>query len=161
MKRGSCTFIFLLILGMPALGQVSETSLRSLYGKPVNGSYIVRPGATIATADGSKGEACVLTIWGPTTEKELIAIVDQAVPAVSRGLAVQSLIECTGACQSIRDYERVTVSSAVIGGQSANPAAIITFKSKTCEDRAKEARASGFSITRPETPVTRPAMSRP
>jgi hypothetical protein len=148
MKRGFCQAISWFILGMPAFGQVSETSLRTLYGKPVNGSYIVRPGITIAVTDGPKGEACVLTISGPITEPELTTIIDQAVPAASRGLGLRSMIDCVGACQSIREYEKLTVSFAVMAGQIARPAAIITFKSKSCEHRAREARAGGFSITR-------------
>lgn len=150
-KRRSYRWILLLALGMPALGQISETSLRSLYGKPVNGSYTVRPGVTIATSDGSKGQVCVLTIWGPATEPELNTIIDQAVPAASRGMALLSMTECAGVCQSIGDYERATVSSGATAQQSAHPAAIVVFKSKTCEDRVKEARAMGFSI-RPRLP---------
>ena len=146
MKRRWCGFIFLLTLGMPAFGQVSEASLRSLYGKPVDGSYVVRPGVTIATSAGLKGEACVLTIWGPTTEAELMAIVDQAVPPASRGLALGGVLECMGICKSTREYERVTVSSFVKAGQTASLAAIVISKSKSCEGRAREARAQNFSI---------------
>jgi hypothetical protein len=137
---------------MPAFGQLTERSLRILYGKAVNGSYIVRPGVTISASYGSNAEVCVLTIVGPTTEPELIGLVDQAVPAASRGLAPQSIIDCAGACLSIRAYERVTVSSAVIEGQIAHPAAIVTSKSKSCEAHAREARVQGFSIIRPKLP---------
>lgn len=138
-------------LGTPLFGQVTEASLQALYGKPVAGTYTVRPGVTIATSDGPKGEACVLSIFGPTTEQEANAVIDEVVPAASRGLAGRTMVGCVGACESVRDYEKVTFSWAVMPGQIANPAAIIVFKNKNCEQRAKEVRARGFSITRPKS----------
>ena len=39
-------------------------------------------------------------------------------------------------------YEKVTIASiALADGKLANPAAIVTFKSKSCEARVKEFRA--------------------
>jgi hypothetical protein len=139
------------LFAMPIFGQVSETSLRDLYGKPNTGRYIVRPGVTVATSDGPNGEICVLTISGPIAEQELTAIIDEAVPTASRGLALGRMVDCVGACLSVRRYEKLTISSAVMGGQIADPAAIITSNSKNCEQRAKDARAKGFSMTRPNT----------
>jgi hypothetical protein len=147
-QRRLCQVMSCLALGTPIFGQVSEASLRALYGNPVKGSYTVRPGVTMATSNGPKGEVCVLTIAGPVTEQQLMAMIDVAVPASSRGLALNHLLECLGACQSVRVYENATIRSAVMSGQTSNPAAIISFKSKNCEERAKEARAQVFSINR-------------
>jgi hypothetical protein len=148
MQRRLCQVMFCLALGTPTFGQVSEASLRTLYGNPVKGSYTDGPGATMATSNGPKGEVCVLTISGPITEQQLMAMIDVAVPASSRGLALGNSLECVGACQSVRIYEKVTIRSAVMSGQTSNPAAIVSFKSKNCEERAKEARAQVFSINR-------------
>ena len=147
-----CQVVFWIALGTPIFGQVNEATLRTLYGNPVNGSYTVRPGVTMATANGPKGEVCVLTITGPTTERQLMAIIDIAVPSSSRGLLLGQFLDCAGICQSVRDYEKVTISSAVMAGQIANPAAIISFKGKNCEERTKEARVQGFLISRPKQP---------
>jgi hypothetical protein len=149
-KRGLGAMLWL-GLGMPLFGQVSEASLRALYGKPVNGSYVVRPGVTIDTSDGGKREVCVLTVTGPATEHAVMDVVDQAVPAASRGLALRSMLECVGDCVSNRIYEKATIVTAVMAGQTATPAAIVTFKGKSCEQRVKEAGAKGFSITRSAT----------
>jgi len=143
-----CVAISWLALVAAGFGQVSEGSLRALYGKPVAGSYVVRPGVTITAIEGPKGEVCVLTISGPKTEEDLIAVIDKAVPPASRGLALGSLSECMGICRTTRNYEKVTIYSTVLaGGQLDNPAAIVTFKSKSCEARVK-----GF-LASPKTPT--------
>ena len=147
-----CAAIFCLALGAPGFGQVSEASLQALYGKPIDGSYVVHPGVTITVFDGPKGEVCVLTVSGPKTEEELIAIIDKAVPPASRGLALGSLITCMAICQTVRNYEKVTIYSTVLaGGQLDNPAAIVTFKSKSCEARVKEFLASPKTLTADKT----------
>lgn len=140
-------------LEMPLFGQVSEASLRALYGKPVNGSYVVRPGVTIDAFDGPKGEVCVLTVTGPATEQAVMDVVDQAVPAASRGLALGSMLECVGACESDWDYKKVTIVTAVMAGQTATPAAVVTFKGQSCEQRVKEAGARSVSITLSKIPT--------
>lgn len=147
-----CQMIFCFALATPVCGQVSEASLQALYGPPIKGTYTVRPGVEIATSNGPKSEVCVLTVTGPRTEKQLMAVIDVAVPASSRGLALEQWLGCLGACQSIKEYEKVNISSAVMSGQTANPAAIIIFKSKPCEERAKEARTHGFSISQAKQP---------
>ena len=128
-----------LALCVPAFGQVSEASLEARYGKPVAGSYVVRPGVTIKTYEGPKGEVCVLTISGPKTEKDLMAIVDQAVPSASRGLALGGVSVCAGICPTIRNYEKLTIETIVLyDGDRANATAAVTSKSKNCEARVKE-----------------------
>lgn len=107
----------------------------------------------MAASYGRRGEACVLTIWGPTSESELIAIIDEAVPAASRGLALGAMSECMGICKTVRKYEKATVSTAVMAGQIASPAAIVAFRSKTCEGRVKEARDKGLFTTRTRPPA--------
>src|SRR5450432_3666815 len=94
MRRRLCQVMFCFALGTPIFGQVSQASLRTLYGNPVKGSYAVGPGATMATSSGPKGEVCVLTISGPITERELMAIIDVAVPTSSRGLALDNFLDC-------------------------------------------------------------------
>jgi hypothetical protein len=135
-----------LALAMPGFGQVTEASLRTLYGNPVNGSYTVSPGVTIATSDGPQGEVCVLKIVGATTEGQVLTIYDKAVPASARGLALGSMLECVGACKWDMNYEKMTMSYAVMKGQISDPAAIVSFKNKSCKERVKEAEAKGFSI---------------
>ena len=133
---------------MPAFGQVSQASLEVRYGKPVAGSYVVRPGVMIKTYEGPAGEVCVLTVSGPKTEVYLMGILDEVVPTASRGLALGAGSECLGICRTIRDYEKVTIDSIVLAdGKLANPAAVVTIKSKSCEARVKEFRASPRTLT--------------
>jgi len=148
MKGRVCVAVCWLALGMPAFGQVSEESLRALYGKPVGGSYVVRPGVTVTAYEGPKGEVCVLTISGPKTEAYVMGVLDEVVPTASRGLALGAMSECAGICLIIRNYEKVTIDLTVLAdGKLDNPAAEVTFKSKICEARVKEFRAS------PKTPT--------
>ncbi len=129
-----CVAISGLALASPAFGQVSGASLRALYGKPVAGSCVVRPGVTITAIEGPKDEVCVLTISGPKTEVYLMGILDEAVPTASRGLALGALSECLGICRTVSNYEKVTIDSIVLAdGKLADPAAVVTFKSKSCE----------------------------
>lgn len=137
-----CVATAWLAFGMPAFGQVSEASIEARYGKPVAGIYVVRPGVTIKTFEGPGGEVCILTVSGPKTEVYLMGILDEVVPTASRGLAHGAGSECLGICRTIRNYEKVTIASiALADGKLANPAAIVTFKSKSCEARVKEFRA--------------------
>ena len=128
-----CLAISWLAFGVPAFGQVSDASVRS---------YVLRPGVTITEYEGAKHEVCVLTVSGPKTEVYLMGILDEVVPTASRGLALGAMSECAGICLITRNYERVTIETTVLfGGQLDNPAAIVTFKSKSCEARVKEFRA--------------------
>jgi hypothetical protein len=132
-----------LALAMPAFGQVSQASVRS---------YVLRPGVTITEYEGPKHEVCVLTISGPKTEAYVMGILDEVVPTASRGLALGALSECAGICRNIRDYEKVTIDVTVLyDGKLANPAAEVTFKSKSCEARVKEFRASPRALTGDKT----------
>lgn len=126
-----------------AFGQVSQTSVRS---------YVVRPGVTIKTYEGPGGEVCVLTVSGPKTEMYLMGVLDEVVPTASRGLALGAMSECMGICRTIRTYEKLTIDSIVLAdGKLANPAAVVTFKSKRCEARVKEFRATPRTLTGDKT----------
>jgi hypothetical protein len=108
----------------------------------------VRPGVTIKTYEGPAGEVCVLTVSGPKTEAYLMGILDEVVPTASRGLALGALSECAGICMIIRNYEKVTIDVTVLyDGKLDNPAAEVTSKSKSCQARVKEFRASPRALT--------------
>lgn len=135
-----------------ALGQVSQTSLRARYGEPVAGKYVVRPGVTIKTYDGPGGEVCVLTVSGPKTEVYMMGILDEVVPTASRGLALGAMSECMGICRETRTYEKLTIATTVMAdGKLADPAAEVTSRSKSCEARVKEFRASPKTLTGDKT----------
>ena len=148
MRTQLCLIVVGLALGMSAFGQVSASSLETLYGTPVDGKYTVDSEVTIQTMDGPNGEACVLKVSGVTTEERLTAILDLAVPSASRGKLSTDMFECAGACERIGDYQLATIYSALFSGQTSTPSAIIKFKAKLCEQRAKEADAIGLAIKR-------------
>jgi len=145
--------VFLSLSGvLPTFGQVSEKKLRNQYGKPSNGSYTLRTRVSMSTSDGPRGKACVLTISGQLTETELIAIFDDLVATGARGAELNSLGIAAGpngtGLQWVRDYEKVSLVYFQPGrDRVVNPAAFITFKSKSCA-AAREAQTTGFKITK-------------
>jgi hypothetical protein len=151
--QGWLQLICSVVLCGQAFGQVSERSLRALYGNSVGGSYQVGAGITMTTFDGPKDQAWVLKLYGPATDGPFTAIFDRAVPLRFRGLAVGTLTDCVGSCEEVMDYEKVTFISVVIAGQTASPSAMILFKSKVCRQRSKEARALGFTVVTQPKPV--------
>ncbi len=132
------------VLGAQVFGQVSEKSLQALYGNAVGGSYQVGPGITMTAFDGPKDQACVLKMHGLATDQQVMAVFDRAVPLRFSGPALRTLTVCHGSCQEAKDYQKLTIISAVIWGQNTNPSAIVLFKNKICDQRSKEARVAGF-----------------
>ncbi len=118
------TAIAWLALCVPAFGQVSKANVRS---------YVLRPGVTITEYEGPKHEVCVLTVSGPKTEAYVMGILDEVVPTASRGRALDAWSACAGICMTFRNYEKLTIETTVLyDGKLDNPAAIVTFKSKSC-----------------------------
>jgi hypothetical protein len=148
--------VILLFSAMPSgFGQVSQKKLRNRYGPPLHGSYSLRAGVSMSASDGPRDQACVLTISGQLPESELLAIFDELVPVAARGKELNSLLFSEWASgtglQSVKDYEKVSLVYFLPGRDIvANPAAFITFKSKSCATAAREARATGFRITKRE-----------
>ena len=126
-----------------------------MYGNAVGGSYQVGPGITMSTFDGPKDQACVLKVYGPATDEQIMAIFDRAVPLRFRGLPLRTLIDCVGFCQEVMNYEKLTFISAVIAGQTASPSAMILFKSEVCHQRSTEARALGFTVIAHPNPLSK------
>lgn len=136
-----------LLLAFTVFGQTTDKSLRHKYSQAADGSFIVKPGVTIKAVYGDNHQACVLTIAGPISEKELVKIFEKAVPE-SRGSKTQDLLECMGACTRVIEFENVSYRSAVVGTQTADPDAVIIFGRKDCEPAADEAKKITFSIKR-------------
>src|SRR5690348_2064422 len=88
-QSGSLLLLFLLgpvLLSNPALGQVSESTLRAVYPQASNGAFVVKPGVEIKAVYGPHRHACVLYISGPVSQTELMTIFETSVPPKSRGL---------------------------------------------------------------------------
>ena len=137
---------------------MSEATLRTLYGKPAGGTYVVYSGVVIAISDKVRAGACELTISGRVGEPELMTIFDEVVPVASRGAELHDLDlfagPSGGGYQAVKDYEKVAITYMVVGPDLiASPAAFITFKSKSCDGRrAQNNRSKGFSVTHDTQP---------
>jgi len=97
---------------------------------------------------GADHQACVLVISGSITEKEIMETFDRAVPAQSRGAKKQEWLECTGGCVKVFEFESLDLTSAVVGKQTADPAATVLFKRKDCVTLVNEANKIAIHIKR-------------
>jgi hypothetical protein len=61
------------------------------------------------------------------SENQAFHIFDALILLEARGVEKQDMIECVGVCQRHLVYENVTLSTAAVGNQTAEPAASITF----------------------------------
>ncbi|MGA2591744.1 MAG: hypothetical protein ABSH32_17665 [Bryobacteraceae bacterium] len=103
---------------------LAQSSLKALYGEPVEAAFLVQTGVRLKAVYGSDRRACVLTTSGPISERELMRVFETAVPKSVRGIQKLSLDERMGVCRGT--------------SQTSGPAAVIVFKRKDCEAAANE-----------------------
>ena len=131
--------LFLVTL-IAATGQTTESQLKDLYGEPVDGVFSIKPDVKLKAFFNAARQACVLTISGPRTEKELMQVFDMVVPQQMRGAQKSDLTECAGGCERVMQFEKVELTSGVMDHwQTSEPAAIITFTNTECETQKKNA----------------------
>jgi len=86
MKARTFLCLATLALSFSASAQTTESSLRALYGEPVEGAFLVKPGVTL-----------------------------RAVPASARGPKTLEMVECMSVCRRVTRFEHVEFISGVIG----------------------------------------------
>jgi len=142
-----CILFGVALVSFTAFGQTTESSLRAVYPQAPDGTFVVKPGVKIKATYGADRQVCVFTITGPISEAELMKTFETAVPAKSRGLKRQELVECAGGCERSIQFENVGFISGVLGTwQTSEPAAMIVFKGKDCEKAVVEAEKIVFHL---------------
>ncbi len=130
----------------PVYAQFTSESLQQKYPQAADGSFVVEPGVTIKAIYGDRQQACVLTIFGAISAGELQKVFAEVVPAKSRGRKKLELRECTGGCVQLIDFKKLNFASGLVGTQSSDPDAIITFKRRDCKTAVSEARNIPLNI---------------
>jgi len=115
MKARTFLCLATLALSFSASAQTTESSLRALYGEPVEGAFLVKPGVTLRAVYGPNGQACALSIAGPISDGALMRVFETAVPASARGPKTLEMVECMSVCRRVTRFEHVEFISGVIG----------------------------------------------
>ena len=122
------------------IAQTTESTLRKLFHQENKDSFLVEPGVKIKVVYGPSREVCVLTISGLISEANLMRTFEKAVPSKSRGVYLGRISECMGICIQRFTFEKVEVTSGVIGSsQISEPAANVIFKRRECHAAASAA----------------------
>jgi hypothetical protein len=125
-------------------GQMDSNSLHAKYGQPVEETFTVRPGITVSVVYGSNHQVCKLDIRpsrnGSAIPAALIEdILNEIVPASTRGTPGRQGVSCSGFCWKTTEYERMHIGQAAgdvrrsshAETQAQNSLAVVQFKS--CE----------------------------
>jgi hypothetical protein len=139
------TFCVFACLGV---AQVSEHDLKRSYPSEADGAFLIQPGVKLKGVFDEQGRACSLTLHGEISEDQALRLFDVLVPAKSRGVKKQDMIECVGACQRDIVYENVTFATGAVGHQRSEPAAIIKFSRADCKTALEEADKIVLDIKR-------------
>ena len=95
-----------------------------------------------------QGRACSHTLHGEISQDQVLQLFDVLVPAKCRGVKLQDMLACAGACREALVYQNVTLVSGVVGSQRSEPAAIITFGRADCRTAVAEAKKQVLKIQR-------------
>lgn len=122
------------------IAQTTESTLKKSFRKASVDSFLVAPGVKMKAAYGLSRQVCVLTISGSISEANLMRTFEKAVPSKSRGAYLRRMSECMGMCIQRFTFEKVEITSGVIGNsQTSEPAAKIIFKRGECHAPASAA----------------------
>ncbi len=128
--------------------QFTSESLRQKYPRAADGSFVVEPGVTIQAIYGDRQQACMLAIFGDISADKLKKVFEEVVPTKSRGRKKLELIQCSGGCVQLIDFEKLHFESGLIGTQTSEPDATISFKRKECKAAASAGERISMSIKR-------------
>ena len=146
LRNGASNMKCLLLLISSVLclfGQVDANSLHTKYGEPVEETFTVRPGITVSVVYGNNHQVCKLDIRPSRNDSAIPAaliedILNEIVPASTRGTPGRQGVDCTGFCWKVTEYERMHIGQAAhdtqpshTSTQSQNSVAVVQFKS--CE----------------------------
>jgi hypothetical protein len=142
----------LLLAPLAVHAQFTSESLKQKYLQADDGSFVVEPGVTLKAIYGDRQQACVLAIFGAISADKLKQVFDQVVPAKTRGRKKLELIQCVGGCMQLIDFQKLHFSSGLVGTQTAEPDAIVSFKRRDCKPGSSAVETIPMVLTRSALP---------
>ena len=146
--KASVPLSILLLAPFAVHAQFTSASLQQKYPQAASGGFVIEPGVTLKAIYGDRQQACVLAIFGAISADKLKQVFDEVVPAKSRGRKKLELIQCTGACVQEIDFQRLHYSSGLVGTQTSQPDAIVSFKRRECKAAVSAGERIPLSIER-------------
>jgi hypothetical protein len=140
----------LLLAPLTVCAQFTNASLRQKYTQAADGTFVIEPGITLKAIYGNRQQACVLAIFGAISADKLKQVFDEVVPAKTRGHKKLELMQCVGGCMQLIDFQKLHFSSGLMGTQTAEPDAIVSFKRRECRPGSVE--TIRMVLTRPALP---------
>ena len=127
------TLGILLLAPLTSCAQFTSEGLHKKYIQAADDTFVIEPGITLKAIYGARQQACVLAIFGAISADKLKQVFDEVVPAKIRGRKKGELIQCSGGCVQMIDFEKLHFESGLIGTQTSEPDATISFKRKECK----------------------------